>query len=172
LLHEQPGVLVPAVAVDEHDRVARVVRAEREVGDRPPTDLDELRLRFVRGFQCPGRDGRPRLLHGRVDLRVRHVHRRDDGEHRTDRQVRARLGDDPPDRSLDGRLQGAGDLVGLDVDDVVALGDRVALRHEPVDDLARLHRQAPLGHGHLLDPVIGHSPPPSSPHPRSSPRPG
>ena len=29
---------------------------------------------------------------------------------------------------------------------VVALGDRVALRDEPLDDLARLHRQAPLGH--------------------------
>src|SRR3712207_8561685 len=59
--------------------------------------------------------------------------------------------DDAAQRPLDRRLQGAGDLVRLDVHHVVTLGDRVPLGHEPLDDLARLHRQAPRSEEHTSE---------------------
>ena len=91
------------------------------------------------------------------------------------------LDDHLPDGPLHRRLQGAGDLVGVDVQHVVALGDRVALRDVDLDDLAGGHREAPLGHRDGLDLVHGkdplvvisrHSRPPSSPPRRCAWRPG
>src|SRR5438093_1354207 len=55
-----------------------------------------------------------------------------------------------------GGLDRAVDLVGLDVHQLGADGDVVAVGHEPRDHLPLLHRQAPLGHDDGRDALFSH----------------
>ena len=154
-LQEQPRVAVAAVAVDEQHHVA--VLPGPDVADLPAADLGGLDHWLASGLVGhAGVDDRAGLLRGRVQVGVAHAGGGDQRDRPADRHVLAHLRDDPPDGPGVGRLQGPGDLVGLDVREVVADADLVALGHRPVGDLAELHRQAPLRHRHRDDPVIGH----------------
>lgn len=152
-LHEEPGVLVAAVTVYEQHGL--LCGAEGRVGDRAAVHLhcpeggsgdlvDRSGVQFL-----------PRSARGLLDQILRHVGRSDQRDRAADGDVLVRLGDDPPHDPRPRRLQRPGDLVGVDVGQVVALGHLVALGHEPGGDLATLHRQAPLGHGDLRDGVFG-----------------
>src|SRR4029079_12129130 len=55
-----------------------------------------------------------------------------------------------------GGFEGTDDLVGVDLYDLHAGGDLVALGDQPVDDLPLGHRQPPLGHGDRVDALVAH----------------
>ncbi|RPV14319.1 hypothetical protein IPC878_07650, partial [Pseudomonas aeruginosa] len=58
-----------------------------------------------------------------------------------------------PQHAGEGRLDAAGDLVGLHVEHLVAFLDVRAFFLEPGIHPALAHRQAPLGHGQRVDPA-------------------
>jgi hypothetical protein len=66
-----------------------------------------------------------------VDRSVRHVRLRDDAEERADRHGVALADDLPPEHPGDRALEDVGDLRGLDVHDLLALGDHGAFLHRP-----------------------------------------
>ena len=87
----------------------------------------------------------------RIDLGIGH---RGIGEHRDQRPDgfgRARLGDDPAQRAGDRCFDGVDDLLGLDVEQRRALGERTTGGGVPLGDRALLHLDAPLGHGDRED---------------------
>ena len=95
-----------------------------------------------------------------VDIGVGDALVRDDAEQAADRQHVALLGDAAAERARVRRLDRAGDLLGLDVDDLIARRDRIALIHKPSGHLPLLHGEAPFGHAngadafaHLLDSI-------------------
>jgi hypothetical protein len=155
LLQEQPGVAVAAVAVDEQHHVA--VLAGPDVADLPPADLGRLDGGAAgRLVGHAGVDHRACLRHGGVEVAVAHAGRGDQRDRAADGHVLTHVRDDPAHGAAAGRLQRAGDLVGLDVREVVAGAHVVTLGHDPGGDLAELHRQAPLRHRHGDDPLVGH----------------
>ena len=153
LLQEQPGVAVAAVAVDEQHHVA--VLAGPGVADLPPADLGRLdggaALRLV---GHAGVDHRAGLRHGGVEVAVADAGGSDQRDGAADGDVFPHPGDDAPQGTGVGRLQRPGDLLRLDVREVVAGAHVVALGHDPGGDLAELHRQAPLRHRHRDDPLV------------------
>ena len=111
-----------------------------------------------RGRQHPGEPNLEAALvaglgHGRGDLVLGGVGLGEDRDGARHRRVPAGLGHDRAQHPVLVGLQGAGDLVGLDLGEVLAVGDPVADLHQPLGDLAVGHRQAPLGHHHRPDPA-------------------
>ena len=87
----------------------------------------------------------------RIDLRLGH---RRIGEHRDqspDGFGRPRLGDDPAQRAGNRRFDGVDDLLGLDIEQRRALGERTTGHRVPLGDRALLHLDAPFGHGDRED---------------------
>jgi hypothetical protein len=98
---------------------------------------------------------RRRTVHGRLRLTVPRLGdlpgREDLGQHRVDRNNLPGLDADAQD-AVRGRLDLDGRLVGLDLDDQIALSNLGAVRDEPAGDLALLHRDR-----ELLEPELGHA---------------
>ena len=126
------------------------------VADLAPADVGRLELGAPAGVVGHARvDHRARLEHGGVEGVVADLRRGDQRDRAADRHVLTDPGDDAAHRPGVGGLQRAGDLLRLDVRQVVADLHLVPLRDGPRGDLAELHRQAPLRHRHGDDPVIG-----------------
>jgi len=145
-LGEHPGIDIGAKAMHQQHR-GPVTLAEIEIAQAPAGDLDvpglyPFGLRFLagRGFDdCePGDE--------RVDLGFRHLVGSHDGEQRADRQGRTSLRHDPPQGTRGRRFDNVGDLRGLDLQDLLALGKALALLLEPAHDRTLSHGQAPFRH--------------------------
>src|SRR6266545_2285454 len=94
--------------------------------------------RRLRGGQLPGRrEGVARLA--------------DEGEQGADGQLGAWRGDDPAEQARGRGGHHRGDLLGGELEQLLALLDGVALGPEPLGDHALLHRHAELGHANLGD---------------------
>ena len=157
LVVEQPVVEVAAEAVDQDDR--RAAFAPCEIADLPPVDLHRLGggaavLVIVFGRHEVGLE----VGDEGVDVGVGNALIGDDAEQAADRQHVAFLGDAAPEHAGVRRLDRAGDLLGLDIDDLIARRERIAFAHKPSGDLPLLHGEAPFGHAngadafaHLLD---------------------
>ena len=148
-LDEQPGVLVAAEAVDQNDVVA--FGAQGRVGELASVDLDEAGDRAFRLFYCSGVDLRAGLPGGFVEFAVRRRAGGDQRDGSADGHFLPSGGDDAPENAVARGFEGAVDLVGVDVGEVVTGLDLVSFGHEPVGDPAAFHREAPLGHRDPLD---------------------
>jgi hypothetical protein len=141
--------------VDEQHHVA--VLAGPGIADLPPADLGGLDGGAAGGLVGhAGLDHRACLGHGGVEGIVADAGGSYQRDRAADRHVLADPGHDAPQGAGVGRLQRPGDLLGLDVREVVADAHLVALGRDPDGDLAELHRQAPLRHRHGDDPLVGH----------------
>jgi hypothetical protein len=149
LLHELPAVAVAAVAVDEHDDVVAVAGH----GGRQRAAVDDSG--DDHGAGDVGDDARRQLLPRRRrsggDVGLGDVRWSQEGDRAAHRDHLAGPGDEVTDHPLLDRLHRPGRLLRLDLDQFLAAGDLVALGHEPLDDRAARHRQAPLGHHDVLD---------------------
>ena len=154
---EEPIVEVAAEAVDEDDR--RAAFALRQIADVPPGDLDRLGGRAAVLVVVLGRHEVGQEIRDEgVDVAVGDALVGDDAEQAADRQHVALLRHMAAQHAGVRRLDRAGDLLGLDVDDLIARRKRIALADQPAGDLALLHGEAPFGHAngadgvaHLLD---------------------
>ncbi|MOA01873.1 hypothetical protein D3C78_1212990 [compost metagenome] len=150
LVVEQPVVQVAAEAVHQHQR--RAAFATVEVADAAAIQLDLLRRRAgCFPILATGNELGLEALDHRVDLRFAGFALDHHGEQRAHRQGFVLLADDASQGAGEGRLDAAGDLVGLHVHHRFAFLDGIALPLQPVVDPPLGHRQAPLGHGQGMD---------------------
>ncbi len=144
-LHEHPACRVRAEAVQQHQRnpVARpgTDHAQRQTAriDHPfaQAAFGNLGRRCHFGHGVKFGLGRP----GIGDQRDRGA---------TWRGL-PRLHQDAPQDAFGLRLDHVGDLLGLDLDELVARGHSLAFSLQPQGNLALGHRHAPFGHGHGVD---------------------
>jgi hypothetical protein len=124
-----------------------VALAELEITQASTAHLDGARfypfgIRFLasRGFDDrePGDE--------RVDLGFRHLVGSHHREQRADRQSRTGRRHDAPQGTRGRRFDNVGDLRGLDLQDLLALGKALALLLEPAHDRTLSHGQAPFRH--------------------------
>jgi hypothetical protein len=157
-LVEEPVVQVPAVAVEEDHRVARGV-PDLQVAQATAVDLDVLGLGALRRRHRGELLLEPLLEVGDVgvDPGVRDRVVGDDAQERPHGHGLARPHQRPAQLAGGRALEDVRDLRGLDVHDLLALGDHRTRLHVPGRDHALLHRQAPLGHDDGLDSLAAHS---------------
>src|SRR5262249_43050848 len=91
-----------------------------------------------------------------IDLGIGHLVVRQYPEKRLYRIDRAGFSDDPAQRARVPGLDDASDLLGLDVEKLVADFDPRARFHQPAGYLALRHGEPPLGHDDRSDPAVRH----------------
>jgi hypothetical protein len=146
---EQPVVQVAAEAVQEHDRLAALARAQE--AQAQPAHRHGLRRRPGLLLGRLGDEGGLEVGHEGVDVGVGHARVGDHAEQAADRDHVALRGHPPAEDARRGRLDRAVDLLRLDLGDLGPHGQLGALVHEPRDEPPLGHGQAPLGHAQLLD---------------------
>ena len=99
-----------------------------------------------------GETGNERIDGGIVDIRGG-----DNAQQSADRVGVAFLGNDPAQHPVDGGVPDIDDLVGLHLEDLIALGDGVPFLLVPGVDGPLDHLDAPLGHGNRVDLTHGYS---------------
>jgi len=124
-----------------------VALAELEITQASTAHLDGARFYpFGLGFLVARRLGDLKPSDERIDLDFRHLVDSHHGEQRADRQGRTGRRHDAPQSTRGGRFDDVGDLRGLDLQDLFALGKALALLLEPAHDRTLSHRQAPFRH--------------------------
>ena len=149
-LVEHPAQPVASESVDEENGDALRFALPDEL-DAAPASFQDL-VSGARILAC-GLEIKvlEKILHVGVDVAVRNPCGRQHAEKRSDRDRLTVLDDDAPKRPGRGRLMAAGNLGGLDLDDLVARGNVVANIRLPRDNRALLHRQAPFGHQNWMN---------------------
>src|SRR4051795_6149923 len=126
-LGKHPAVQIGAETVNQQYRDS-FAAAEIEDTETAATCLDVARRRGgVLGSDVARRLGRDKAGDEVVDLGIRHAGGRRYGEQRADRQGRAGRSDDAAQGAALGGLEDIGDLAGLDLQQLLALLEAVAL---------------------------------------------
>ena len=145
---EKPVVEVAAEAVDQHDRIAaaRTLCIAKVAAPR----LDALVGWFRSLLDVAGRRNLEGLDIG-VDLGVADLRRRQDAKQRLDRIDLPDLADAAPEQPAIGGFHRIGDLLRLDVHDLLAGLDRLPFLDVPGRERSLLHGEAPFRHDERRD---------------------
>ena len=146
---EQPVVEVTAEAVQQDERLAALAGTQEP--QRARVDCHGLRRRPRLLLGLPGHEARLEVGHEGIDVRLGDIGLGDHAEQAADGDNVALGGHAPAQDPSHGGLDRAVDLLRLDLGHLVTDGELRALVHQPLEDPALGHGQAPLGHAQLLD---------------------